>query len=203
MEDHRDLGTAKRAKKVVVEDAVLGRPVVAQADLVVLAVGLVPDTEVVAHLREVLKVPVGPDGFFLERHPELAPVETVVDGVLVCGTAVGAKGLQEALAEAGAAADKAAQLLVRDTLDLEPTVAAVDPWLCRGCGVCVSMCEFHAPELVTGELGTPVARINEAACKGCGTCVAWCPSGALSARHFTDEQIDAMLTSMLQWEEAP
>jgi heterodisulfide reductase subunit A len=197
------LGSTTRARKVVADDAVLGRAVVAQADLVILAVGMVPDTEVVAHLREVLKVPVGTDGFFLERHPELAPVETVVDGVMVCGTAVGAKGLQDALAEAGAAAGKAAQLLVRDTLNLEPTVAVVDPWLCRGCGVCVDMCEFHAPELVTGELGTPVARVQEAACKGCGTCVAWCPSGALAARHFTDQQIDAMLTSMLQWEESP
>jgi heterodisulfide reductase subunit A len=64
------------------------------------------------------------------------------------------------------------------------------------------MCEFHAPSLTEGKLGVPVAQINAASCKGCGTCVAWCPSGALTARHFTDEQIDAMLDGLLLGEEA-
>ena len=64
---------------------------------------------------------------------------------------------------------------------------------CFGCGVCVSMCEFHAPGLTEGELGTPVAQINEAACKGCGTCAGWCPSGAIVAKHFTDDQVHAMI----------
>jgi len=166
------LGSKTKANSVVGTDVVMNRPVAAPADLVVLAVGLVPDTEVVGRLREILKVPVGPDGFFLERHPELGPVETVVDGVLVCGTAVGAKGLNDALAEASAAAGKASQLLARDSLTLEPTVASVDPWLCRGCGVCVDMCDFNAPSLVEGELGLKVAQVNEASCQGCGTCVA-------------------------------
>jgi heterodisulfide reductase subunit A len=78
----------------------------------------------------------------------------------------------------------------------------VDPFRCRGCGTCVEICEFNAPALQVGELGVPVASINQASCKGCGTCVAWCPSGAITARHFTDGQIDVMLETMLQWERA-
>jgi len=147
-------------------------------------------------------VPVGPDGFFMERHPELGPVETVVDGVFVCGSAVGAKAISDCLNEAAAAAGKAGQVMARRKLALEPTVAEVDPSRCRGCGTCLEICEFHAPSLETGELGVPVATINKATCKGCGTCVAWCPSGAITARHFTDHQIESMMVSLLQWEDA-
>ncbi len=196
------VGTKTKAKGVVARDVMLGRNVEAPADLVVLAVGLVPDTETVTKLKEILKVPVGPDGFFMERHPELGPVETVVDGVFVCGSAVGAKGISDSLSEAAAAAGKAGQIMARKKLALEPTVAEVDPTRCRGCGTCLEICEFHAPGLETGELGVPVATINKASCKGCGTCVAWCPSGAITARHFTDNQIETMMTTMLQWEEA-
>ena len=153
-------------------------------------------------MKEILKVPLGPDGFFMERHPELGPVETVVDGVCVCGTAVGAKPIADALAEAGAAAGKAGRLLSRQTLELEPTVAEVDVSKCRGCGRCVEICEFNAPHLEEGELGVTVAIVNKATCKGCGTCVAWCPSGAMTACHFTEEQIDAMMEPLLQCEKS-
>ncbi|MFH1842968.1 MAG: 4Fe-4S binding protein, partial [bacterium] len=195
-------GTKTKVTSVVATDLMLGRPVEADAELLVLAVGMVPDPEVTPRLKEILKVPVGPDGFFMERHPELGPVETVVDGVFVCGSAVGAKAISDSLAEAGAAASKAGQIMARSSLQLEPTIAEINPFLCRGCGQCVSICEFHAPGLSDGELGVPVATINKASCKGCGTCVAWCPSGAITARHFTDSQIDAMLETMLQWKEA-
>ena len=99
-------------------------------------------------------------------------------------------------------AGKAGQVMARRKLALEPTVAEVDPQRCRGCGTCLEICEFHAPALEAGELGVPVAAINKASCKGCGTCVAWCPSGAITARHFTDNQINSMMVSLLQWEEA-
>jgi heterodisulfide reductase subunit A2 len=197
------VGTKTVAKGVVAYDMMLGRDVEAPADLVVLAVGMVPDAEVVPRLREILKVPVGPDGFFMERHPELGPVETVVDGVFVCGSAVGAKAISDSLNEAAAAAGKAGQIMARSKLALEPTVADVDPLRCRGCGTCLEICEFNAPSLAPGELGVPVAAINKASCKGCGTCVAWCPSGAITARHFTDPQIEAMMETLLEWEESP
>ncbi len=195
-------GTKTKAKSVVAQDLMLDRPVEAPAELVVLATGMVPDAEVTQRLKEILKVPIGPDGFFMERHPELGPVETVVDGVFVCGSTVGAKAISDSLSEAAAAAGKAGQVMARSSLELEPTVAEVDPWRCRGCGTCVEICEFNAPSLQDGELGVPTASINKASCKGCGTCVAWCPSGAITARHFTDDQIDAMMETMLQWEQA-
>jgi len=197
------VGTKTIAKGVVARDLMLGRDIEAPADLVVLAVGMVPDETVVPRLREILKVPVGPDGFFMERHPELGPVETVVDGVFVCGSAVGAKAISDSLSEAAAAAGKAGQVMSRSKLALEPTVAEVDPLRCRGCGTCLEICEFNAPSLEPGELGVPVAAINQASCKGCGTCVAWCPSGAITARHFTEPQIEAMMESLLLWEETP
>ncbi len=195
-------GTQRQAKTVVAEDMMLGRKIEAPADLIVLAVGMVPDREEVERLKEILKVPVGPDGFFMERHPELGPVETVVDGVFICGSAVGAKAISDSLSEAAAAAGKAGQILARNSLELEPTVAEVEAMRCRGCGTCVKICEFNAPSLYEGELGVQVAEINKASCKGCGTCVAWCPSGAITARHFTDGQIDVMMETMLQWEAA-
>ncbi len=201
-EDPEVRGTKTKAKSVVARDLMLGCLVEAPAEVVVLAVGMVPDPEMTAKLKDILKVPIGPDGFFLERHPELGPVETVVDGVFVCGSTVGAKAIADSLSEAAAAAGKASQIMARESLELEPTVAEVDPWRCRGCGTCVEICEFNAPALANGELGIPVAAINQAACKGCGTCVAWCPSGAITARHFTESQIDAMMETMLQWEQA-
>jgi heterodisulfide reductase subunit A len=188
-----------KARSVRAPDLLLGRTVEAKADLVVLAAGMVPDRSAVDSLREIMKLPVGPDGFFMERHPELAPVETVIDGVVICGTASGAKAIAESLSEAGAAASAASRIMAREKLQLEPTIAAVDPQRCRGCGRCVELCEFHAPSLDTGALGVSVARIHEAACKGCGTCVAWCPTGAITARHFTDAQIDSMVETVLSW----
>ncbi len=200
-DDHRPEVLGKQsATGVVAKDLMLGLEIEAPADLVVLAVGMVPDEESIAGIKEILKTPVGPDGFFMERHPELGPVETVVDGVFVCGTAVGAKPIADALAEASAAAGKAGRLLCRQALELEPTVAQVDTIKCRGCGACVEICEFNAPALEPGEFGVSVAKVNKATCKGCGTCVAWCPSGAMTACHFTEEQIDAMMETMLQWE---
>jgi heterodisulfide reductase subunit A len=143
-----------------------------------------------------LKTPQGPDGFFLELHPELAPVETCVDGVVLLGAAQGPKDLHDSLAQAAAAAAKVAALLGRETLWLDPAIAAVEAEACRACGCCVALCEFHAPQLVTGTDGRTTAVVNPALCKGCGTCAVWCPTGAIAARHFTDTQITAMIDEL-------
>jgi heterodisulfide reductase subunit A len=76
---------------------------------------------------------------------------------------------------------------------LDPAVAVVDEVRCRGCGECVEICQFHAPELVALADGSAVSRINASLCKGCGTCASWCPSGAIAARHFTDRQMFAAI----------
>ncbi len=184
---------AGRANAVTSHDQLLGRPLQAPADLVVLAVGMrpkQPDTHV---FHEMLKAPVGLDGFFLERHPELAPVETAVEGILVAGTVQGPKDIVDTVAQASAAAAKAAVFLAHDRVRLDPAVAVVDPERCRGCGQCAEICLFRAPSLVELEPGRFAAEVNPSLCKGCGTCASWCPSGAITARHFTDTQIIAQI----------
>ncbi len=189
-------GRDGRAHEVVAEDTLLRGEVIAEVDLVVLAVGLVPRAQEAGRVQQMLKTPRGTDGFFLERHPELAPVETCVDGVVLCGTAQGAKDLRDSLIQASAAAARVAALLGAGRLFLEPTACRVDPDRCRGCGLCVSICEFQAPGLVTDPAGSLVASINAALCKGCGTCAVWCPTGAITAQHFTDDQITAMIDDL-------
>lgn len=191
-----------RATALEVEENLLRANVRVPVDLVVLATGLVPRTDAVPHIREMLKTPQGADGFFLERHPELAPVETCVDGVVLLGAAQGPKDLHDSLAQAAAAAAKVAALLGRETLWLDPAIATVEAEACRACGTCVSLCEFHAPQLITDAGGRAAAVVNPALCKGCGTCAVWCPTGAITARHFTDVQIAAMIDELFL-QEAP
>jgi len=175
----------------------IGEDVEADVDMVVLAVGLSPYKETYAKLKEILKVPTGPDGFFMERHPKLGPVETNTEGIFVCGCAQGPKDLTDAVSQASGAAGKAATLLSHETVLLDPTTCTVDAELCRDCGTCVQICEFHAPGRVQASPGIFVAQINEALCKGCGTCAAMCPTGAIKARHFTDQQIESMMKAFL------
>lgn len=202
----RVTGEDDRATAVRVYDTLLQAEVQADVDLVVLGVGLVPRGEEAKRIQEMLKTPQGADGFFLERHPELGPVETCVDGVILCGTAQGPKDLPDAIAQASAAASKAAALLGKGVLRLDPAVCRADAGRCRGCGVCVSICDFHAPTLTQDAAGRTVVEINPALCKGCGTCAVWCPTGAIKAEHFTDQQIGAMIDSLFTeeaWSEDP
>jgi heterodisulfide reductase subunit A len=163
-------------------------------DLVVLAVGMTPGNG--RPLKEVLKLPVGNDGFFLEAHPKLKPLETVLDGVYLAGACQGPKDLAETLAQASGAAAKVLGLFAHKAVTLDSIICTVDPEKCGGCGACVQECCFQAVQLV-GEGKEQKARIIEAACKGCGVCAGACPNGAVVARGFTDEmifhQIDAAL----------
>ena len=187
-----------RARAVRCPDDLLGRTLEAPADLVVLAVGMRPRQPATAFFHDLLKAPVGLDGFFLERHPELAPVETAVEGVLLAGTLQGPKDIVDSVAQASAAAAKATVFLAHDQIRLDPAVAVVDEARCRGCGQCVELCDFRAPSLVEREPGLFTAEINPSLCKGCGTCASWCPSGAISARHFTDRQVLAQIDALFE-----
>jgi heterodisulfide reductase subunit A len=152
--------------------------------------------------HDMLKPSVGLDGFFLERHPELAPVETAVEGVFLAGTVQGPKDIVDTVAQASAAAAKASTFLAFEKVKLDPAVAFVDEVRCRACGQCADICEFLAPGLVETEPGVWVARVNASLCKGCGTCASWCPSGAIAARHFTDHQVNAMIDAFFAEEAA-
>lgn len=167
-------------------------------DLVILAIGLTPGEG--RALQEVMKLPVGEDGFFLEAHPKLRPLETVLDGVFLAGTCQGPKDLSATLAQASGAAAKVIGLFAHDYLTLDGIVSTIDPERCTGCQRCWRECPFQAIELY--ELaGQTKARIITSACKGCGVCAGACPSGAVTAHGFTDDMILAQIDAALA--EAP
>jgi heterodisulfide reductase subunit A len=190
-------GNANRARQVEIVELALNRTLEIDVDYVVLATGMVPNEQSTTKLHEILKIPCGADGFFMELHPKLGPVETTTEGVFLAGCVSGPKDIADSIAEGSAAAAKVASFIVRDTVALEPTTCVVDQALCRACSRCVEICEYHAPSLVEVAPGLKAAQINQALCKGCGTCASWCPTGAISALHFTDEQIDSMMDALL------
>jgi heterodisulfide reductase subunit A len=183
---------------IIFHDTLLNKTVEVPADLVVLAIGMVNSLDHSETLRQMVKVPRGEDGFFLERHPELGPVETCIDGIFICGTIQSPKDISDSLTQASAAAEKAAELLNKDKLYIEPSVCEIDQNLCRSCGTCVDICEYHAPEYIRQDDGTEKVYINKALCKGCGTCAVWCPTNSITAKHYTDEQISSMITTLFE-----
>jgi len=180
------------------ENDLLRRPITDRVDLAVLAVGLRPGDG--TDLRQTLRLPAGPDGFFLEAHPKLKPLETVLDGVFLAGTCQGPKDLAETFTQATAAAGKAIGLLAHETLILPGLVAVVDQAACVGCGRCVKECPYQAMVLA-GEGKEARARVVAAACKGCGVCAGACPTGAAQVLGFTDAMLTAQIDAALA--EAP
>ena len=179
--------------RVETEDPVLGDRVAIDADILALSVPMVPPEEA-RELAMLYKVPLNEDGFFLEAHVKLRPVDFATDGVFVCGLAHAPKSIDESIAQAKAAASRATTILAKDTVTAEGIVASVDESICSGCGICEALCPYGA---ITIDRDKNVARVNEALCKGCGTCCAACPSGAAQQRGFTTEQISAMLNAVL------
>ena len=184
------------AQSVCCRDQLLDRELEAPADLVVLSVGMTPRQPETGQFHDLLKASLGLDGFFLERHPELAPVETAVEGVYLVGAVQGPKDIVDSVAQASAAAARAATYLAHERVKLDPTVAEVEGKKCRGCGKCEEICMYGAPGFVKTDDGMFVAEVNASLCKGCGTCGAWCPSGAITMNHYTDQQIDAMIEAV-------
>jgi heterodisulfide reductase subunit A len=178
--------------RVEIDDAILGRRLGLHPDVVVLATGIEanPDNK---RLSQLFKVPLGPDGFFLEAHVKLRPVDFATDGVFVCGLAHYPKDLSETIAQAKAAAARAATVLSKDRLETEGKVATVRDRRCSGCGACVEVCAYHAIEL-DDETGR--ATVNEALCKGCGVCAASCHAAAIDLKGFTNDEILAMLEAV-------
>jgi heterodisulfide reductase subunit A-like polyferredoxin len=178
--------------QITVQDTVLGTPVTLDPDLLVLSSAIVP-AEGSRELAELLKFSCTLEGFFLEAHVKLQPVEFPAEGIFLAGMAHYPKLLDETIAQAGAAAARAASILSRDMLEVGGVVAVVDPDKCTACLTCVRICPFGAakinPELTgVGEI-QGAAEITAAACRGCGLCPAECPARAIQLQHFTDEQI--------------
>jgi len=178
---------------VEVDDKILGRRLSLQPDLLVLSAGVAPNPDSKA-LSQMLKVPLGPDGYFLEAHVKLRPVDFATEGVFVCGLAHYPKDLSESIAQAKAAAGRAATVLAKTTLEAEGKVANVLAERCSGCGTCVEVCAYKAIEL---DPETGRAVVNEALCKGCGVCTASCRAAAIDLKGFKNEQILAMLEAVV------
>jgi len=181
----------RRGENVVVraEDTLLGQPLEVEADLVVLAVGMTPNTGTEA-IASMLKLSRSSDGFFMEAHPKLRPVETSMAGIFLAGTCQGPKDIPESIAQARAAAAAAMIPLMRGTVPVEAATSSVDEELCAGCGQCASICAFGALSLhpVRG-----VMTVNAVLCQGCGACATACPSGAINIKHFTFDQVMAQI----------
>ncbi len=187
-------------KRLVVraEDTELGCQVELPVDMVVLATAVVP-ARGAAELAQTLHVTRGTEGFFLEAHPKLRPVESNTDGIYLAGACQAPRDIPDTVAHASAAASQALGLLSQKYVEVVPTVAEVRTLHCVGCGLCVEVCPYGAPSLVESR-GRLVAEVNEALCKGCGLCVAACRGKAISLRGFTDTQVLTQLETLLQLE---
>ncbi len=193
----------------VADQLTMSTEVTIPADLVVLVTGMVPRSN--EELIKTLKLPVGKDRFFNEIHPKLRPVETVVDGVYICGACQGPKNSAESVASALAAVTQSAGILKKGFAELEPLVAKVDPDQCTWCGKCQESCPYdgairreqvaegQGEGKVTGRVkgrGKEVAVIDAAVCKGCGGCAPLCPKDAIDLQGYTDAQIKAMIEGL-------
>jgi heterodisulfide reductase subunit A len=170
--------------KVAFWEPVVKNEIEVNPDLVVLSAATIPNPDN-KRIAEMLKVPLTKDGFFLEAHMKLRPVDFATDGIFLCGMAHWPKFIDESISQACAAAARAVTILSKKTLDAEGTVSHVDENLCIGCGLCISICPYSA--ISKDEKG--IAKVNEVLCKGCGTCAASCPERAITMHQFTDEQL--------------
>jgi len=180
------------------EDTLIGEQVEVEADLVVLAVGMRPraDTDAVATQ---LKLSRSADGFFMEAHPKLRPVETAMAGVFLAGCCQGPKDISETIAQARAAASAAMIPLMRGQGQVDAATSFIDEELCAGCGQCAEVCSFSALTMhpVRGKM-----TVNPVLCQGCGSCALACPSKAIKVHQSTFEQIMAQVNA-LDWDVVP
>ena len=181
---------------VVSEDTLLGKMIRVPVDMVILCSALEArsDAENVARLFNLNR---RADGFFLERHVKLDPVATPTDGIFIAGCCEAPRDIPDTVAQAEAAAAKVLSLISKGTVTLEAAISTVDEAICHGCGRCEEVCTFSAPKVISKD-GNLVSSINEALCKGCGACAVVCPTGAITIRHFTPDEILAQVAALTE-----
>jgi heterodisulfide reductase subunit A len=182
---------------LTIKDQFLKEDFQIRPDLVVLnaATRPNPDNDTLAKM---LKVPLSKDGFFLEAHMKLRPVDFATEGIFLAGLAHWPKFIEESISQACGAAARAITILSKDELETEGAVSFVDETRCRGCGRCEEACEYAAATLEEVSPGVLKSKINPALCKGCGACSVACCNGAITTKHFTDGQIMAMVEEALK-----
>jgi heterodisulfide reductase subunit A len=193
----QDQAGGREVIRVKAWDPGMGGDLVIGADLLVLSVATLPLPENKA-LAQMLKVPLNDDGFFLEAHAKLRPVDFATEGVFVCGLAHSPKFMDETIAQASAAASRASTVLSKEIIEAEGTIPRVNVARCAACGLCELVCAYKAVEVtvVDQRRGTMAAQVNQALCKGCGACAASCRSGAIDLQGFTDDQIMAVIEAL-------
>jgi len=192
------LETGGEGLGVVVHEPILHDDLLIQTDLLVLSPGIVPPHENES-LSKMLKVPLNQDGFFLEAHMKLRPVDFATEGIFLAGLAHSPKSIEESISQANAAVARALTYLSKTELETIGTTSEVDERKCIGCGLCESVCPYKAIEILTkrtivGE--KQVAQVNRALCKGCGACTASCRSGSIDLKGFTNAEVVAQITEL-------
>ncbi|MBE0616327.1 MAG: CoB--CoM heterodisulfide reductase iron-sulfur subunit A family protein, partial [Proteobacteria bacterium] len=187
--------------RVDYRDAGSGKAVTLRPQLLVLAEPMVPHADA-GDLATRLKVPLDGDGFFLEAHVKLRPVDFQSDGLYMAGLAHYPKFLAESIAQAQAAAARAATVLSKDVLHAEGIVAQVEQDKCVGCLTCVRVCPYEVPKMQAQAVGVGAivgaAFIEPATCHGCGVCAGECPAKAIQLAHYTDAQVGAVVENLFE-----
>jgi heterodisulfide reductase subunit A len=176
-------------------DPDLGREMSLDLNLLVLSAGLSPATDNV-EISELAKIPVNADGFFLEAHLKLRPVDFASEGLFLCGSAHSPKNTAENIQQGMAAAGRAATILSRETMVVGGQVSHVDVRKCVSCLTCMKVCPYDAPEISSAN-GKNRVEIQVAKCMGCGSCASACPAKAIQLGHFVDDQISAAIEALL------
>ncbi len=173
-----------------------------ETDLVVLSTPMIPP-ENLQELAKMLKVPLDKNGFFLEAHVKLRPLDFATEGIFLSGCAQWPKNIQDSISQANGAAGRANRILSAKTIKTSGLIAEVNQERCIGCGKCESVCPYNAIELIEEEIEfedctiiTKKSYVNSALCKGCGTCGAQCPNSTIVIKHFSFEQINAMIRAL-------
>jgi heterodisulfide reductase subunit A len=187
--------SAAEAGKLVAiaEDTLSGTRLRLPVDMVVLCAAM-ESREDTAAVGRIFGVNQGADGFFLEEHPKLGPLNTATDGVFLAGACQGPKDIPDAVAQASGAAAKSLALASRGKVVIPSAISWIDPDICAGCQTCIGLCPYSAIEF---DARRAVSVVNEALCKGCGSCAGGCPSGAAQVRHFEKDQIFAEYDGIL------
>jgi heterodisulfide reductase subunit A len=181
---------------VTAYDALSGREMKLPCDWVVLSTPLIPHKEEIL-LARMLKIPLSPDGFLMEAHLKLRPVDTQMDGIFLAGVSSGPKDIPESIISAKAAAARAAILMANKKLKTEALTSVVDEEQCIGCGLCEEICSYGAHYLENNK-----SKTIEALCRGCGACAAECPRRAITMRHYTDQQVLSQVKAAIIPEES-
>jgi len=178
---------------VIGEDTLLGQMYRTPVDMVVLCAAMQAQADAI-DVGRIFGMSQGADGFFLEEHPKLGPLNTATDGVFLAGACQAPRDIPDTVAQASGAAAKALALATRGHVDVSPTVSWIDPDVCAGCQTCIELCPYTAIEF---DERRKVSVVNEALCKGCGSCAGFCPSGAAQVKHFNERQVFAELDGVM------